>query len=96
MKKYTFDYHGTTYKRISKTRARRAWDESKPFAMCPCNLSPVYGCHLFLTFINPADNKNETYTALNPDFDRTINEYEWYNCNNSETGKYTAFYMPIE
>ena len=30
------------------------------------------------------------------DFEKLLNAYEFYNCTNSETGRYTAFYIPVE
>ena len=29
------------------------------------------------------------------DFNNLVNSFEYYNCINSETGKYSAFYIPV-
>ena len=80
----------TEYKRISKRTARREYNAGKSIVLCPANLRP-FG------FWRPeiiTDKATEEELNGEPiEFDRIVNSFEWYNCPNTETGKYTAFYI---
>lgn len=76
------DSNGITYKRIDKRQAKKLYDAKKLLIFCPCNLRPdFYGTR----FINGGRN----------DFREVLNNFEFYNCTNTETGLYTAFYVAI-
>jgi hypothetical protein len=84
-------YVGSTrYKRINKTTARREYTAGKKIVFCPSNLRPF-------SFWNPqfiTDKATEEEINGEPqDFDKIVNAFEYYNCTNTETGKYTAFYI---
>lgn len=78
----TFDIKGIQYKRVSKPMARKAYNEGKKILLCPCKLMPggVWNHGIAVT------------NATGRTFDRTANEFEYYNCN-AEAGYYAAFYI---
>lgn len=90
------------YKRIDKRQARRAYNDGKTVILCPCNLRP-FGFWQPEIYINKNDFKKYGYIepfifsdgTTEMDFNRRLNQFEFYNCINSETGKYTAFYIQI-
>ena len=73
------------YKRISKQAARKRFVGGLVTYAYPSNIRPgnmwISACR-----IDPAIMTGRT-------FDQFVNEYEYYNCNSSESGRYTAFYM---
>lgn len=69
-------------KKIRKNTARKLYNMGKSILILPCKCHPgAMWLHGFE--IRKTDPKN--------DFDRLINEFEYYNCN-AETGTYTAYY----
>lgn len=90
MNKYEYTDRGFTFKRIDKKSARRAFSNRLPVVFCPCNLRPGGPWHPEIV-IDPA---REMLTGSS--FDSICNSFEFYNCNLSETGKYTAFYIPVK
>jgi hypothetical protein len=70
------------YKRITKRNAERLYGLGQPVLFCPVKLIPggVWGNGCIIT-------KKEGTT-----FEKQLNAFEFYNCNN-ETGNYTAFYI---
>ena len=77
MKKYEIN----GYKRINKTEARKLFNSGAGIVFCPYKLRPgapwYPGVYYWKTGLN---------------FDAAVAAFEYYNCN-SETGKYTAFYL---
>lgn len=72
------------YKRISKAKARKLYDNGIDIMVVPCNLSPENPWGIGVT-------TNGHYWD-HADFDKFVLEFTWYNCNDNETGKYPAFY----
>ena len=70
------------YCRISKRTARKLFDGGLPVVLCPVNLRPQW--NTIATISNTIDD---------PDFDKHVNAFEYYNCICNETGRYTAFYL---
>ena len=72
------------YKRISKQAARKRFADGLVTYAYPSNMRPgnmwIQACPF-----SPTDFPERT-------FDQFVNEYEYYNCNHAETGRYTAFY----
>mgnify|MGYP003391799617 FL=1 len=70
--------------KIRKNTARKLFNEGHALIIIPCNCSPngfwVKGFRICKTKLE------------NSDFDRLINEFEYYNCN-SELGRYTHYYI---
>ena len=77
-----------TYTRISKAAARHAYYENKNLCFCPVNLRP--GSPWNPEILCNLENMDGRI------FEQTINAFEFYNCANTETGKYTAFYIVTE
>lgn len=81
-------YETNGYKRITKTTARKLFNNNVIIYLLPCKaslnsywFSPYEVCKIDMVL-------NDTFSS----FDAMINSFEYYNCN-SETGKYTAFYI---
>lgn len=94
MRKYTFSENGHVYKRISKTAARAAYMGGSTVVICPCNLRPFTQWHVERK-INRKDREQFVIDEIGVknDFNNLVNSFEYYNCQNSETGKYAAFYI---
>ena len=76
------------YKKINKSQARKLYQSYKPFTMCASNLRPdMFGCLI---------NSNDTHDMTDVTFDELVNEFIYYNCINSETGRRVAFYVESE
>lgn len=92
MRKYEYIENGYTFQRVSKKDARRAYNNGLAVIFCPVNLRPgkpwnpeaVICPHSF-------EVVNDVITP----FEKRVNEFEYYNCINNETGRYTAFYIPV-
>ena len=73
------------YLRINKTIARKLWNNGNNeivIYFCPNNLRPGPPYNLEIAFCKTGEN-----------FEKTIAEFEFYNCTCKETGYYTAFYI---
>ena len=70
--------------KIRKNTARKLFNEGRELIIIPCNCSPNGA---WLTGFRICKNYLE-----NSDFDRLINEFEYYNCN-GELGRYTHYYL---
>lgn len=97
MRLYCFYQGGFQFRRVSKRTARRAYQNGLTVAMCPCNLRPFTPCHHEHT-INRKDRAHfiaDETGALN-DFNNLVASFEYYNCTNTQTGRYAAFYLPVK
>ena len=90
MRNYTYTENGFTFERIGKKQARRAYNNGLTVIFCPCNLRPGSPFRLDME-MNKAQADCAPVT-----FDGLVNIFEYYNCINEETGRYTAFYIPVE
>ena len=85
MREYTWSENGFTFKRISRSKARTAYNNGLPVIACPVNLRPgrPWSPEIIIT----------------PDPERTFEQIEnafyYYNIRNAETGYYSAFYIPV-
>ena len=70
--------------KIRKNTARKLFNEGQELIIIPCNCAPNGA---WLTGFRICKTNLE-----NSDFDRLINEFEYYNCN-SELGRYTHYYL---
>lgn len=78
------------YERVSKQKARKVFESGGAVYLAPCKarLDGMLGY--------PAEVKRELSSTDNRVFDEfqtVINAFEYYNCNYSELGKYTAYYL---
>lgn len=67
--------------KVNKTRARNLYNKGVTIALIPCKVRTLTG------IVQPVHITNQGI-----DFDKLINEYEYYNCS-PELGKYTHFYV---
>ena len=82
---------GLIYERISKWSARKCYETaSYPFVVTPCNFAPFGPWDVSARF----EPDKESFDEVT--FDAFVNEFEFYNCNDAETGTYAAFYMRME
>lgn len=97
MNKYTFENKGFTFERISKNRARVAYMNGLTVVICPCNLRPFtpWGYEYRINRKDRAQFVIDETGARN-DFNSLVASYEFYNCTSRKTGKYAAFYIPVE
>ena len=91
MNNYTFKYGYWTFKRVTRKTVEKAFNNSLTVIICPVNLCPFTMWHCEMD-INKNDNLNSYDSS---DFNKRIMYFEIYNCINAETGKYTAFYIPV-
>lgn len=84
MNEYRYSESGHTFKRVSKTTARKAYNNGLRVILCPCKLRPgsPWYCEVNISGKAPAT------------FEAQVNAFEYYNLNR-ETGRYTAFYIPV-
>lgn len=84
MRKYEYSDAGFTFMRVAKDTAAAAYRNGLPVVMCSVNLRPG-------TPWNPE-------VKITPDgetgFETACNRFRYYNCINSETGRYIAYYLP--
>lgn len=97
MNNYSFSHRGYTFKRIDKKTARTAYKNGLTVVICPCNLRPFTSWHNEQD-INRRSREQFVIDEIGVinDFNNLINSFEFYNCRNKETGRYTAFYIPVE
>lgn len=67
--------------KINKTIARKLYNAGKPFIIVSCNLRPEFGIKFRTEWMKQFK-----------DFDAMVNNFEYYNCRNSETGRRAAYY----
>lgn len=89
MIQHKFTKNGFTFERISKKTAKTAYKNGLTVVFSPVNLKPFNNFYSLDVDIN---KNNLNCNGL--EFEKVVNAYENYNCN-SETGLYTAFYIPI-
>ena len=85
MKKYTFTDGGYTFQRINKKVARQAYNSGLRVMLCPVNLRPGEPYHPEISISGKAATT----------FEEALNAFEFYNLRGEETGRYTAFYIPV-
>lgn len=85
MTKYTVYSNGFRFQRVNKTQAKRAYNNGLAVIVTPVNIDPFGVCGGGLQITNKS----------NESFENVVNAFEFYNCINSETGRYTGFYLPV-
>lgn len=86
---------GKSYARISKAAARKAYIAGRDIIVCAVNMNPFHPWWNMGAVLNRKNREEfvRDETGVINDFNNLVNSYEFYNCINSETGKYAAFYM---
>lgn len=72
------------YRRISKTKARKLYNEGTDILVVPCKVHPENDWGIGV--------KTNIEYWEHPSFEKFLNEFVWYNCQYNELGKYPAFY----
>lgn len=72
----------TNYRRITKSTARKMYNQGQPFYMIPVKFHPESPWGLLC----PITDFSKTFDAL-------INAFCYYNCRDNESGRYPAFYV---
>lgn len=84
----THVHNGQVYERVTKAVAKRTYDAGQSIWLVPS--------HVAFSFHNqwvvPCEISVRNDTQDSTDFDRTVNNYEYYNCC-SELGTYTRFFI---
>lgn len=81
MNEYTFEMGGKLYHRISKVQAKKQYLAGNYIIVCPVNLRPDSACKPFVVLGDSVRG-----------FENAVNSCTYYNCINSETGRYLAYY----
>jgi hypothetical protein len=77
--------------KVNKTAARRLFNEGKILYLVPCKVYPNFGnC-----FITPYEIQKDRVKDGIVNFDRIVDNFEYYNCNN-EVGRYTHYYVEVK
>lgn len=84
------DRDGASWQRVSKRRASALYNAGHTITIAPANMDP------FSPWRTHMQVSNKRQWGCNVTFDSIINEYEYYNCNSNELGRYPAYYIKIE
>ncbi len=97
MNKYEFTINERTFARVSKAVAKQAFVNGFTIALCPSNLRPGMPWHpeAIINIEMYGDDIANDKGAEN-DFNKLLNSFEYCNCVNTETGKYTAFFIETD
>ena len=94
MIKREFEHKGFTFKRVNKKTALKAFKNGLAVVLSPVNLNPFSMWYNGYTLI--PDGHTKKANCYEDDFHNWVNRFEAYNCTCNETGKYTAFYIPVK
>lgn len=85
------------YKRINKPTARRMYYQGYDIKLLPCKVSDsvVTGVPHDYDWIKPVEINISSCTEDANKFDRSVNAYEYYNCN-AELGYYSHYFVSEE
>lgn len=92
-----FIYNNRTFKRINKTQAIAAYMNGLKIVVSAVNIRPfnVQGFGYDALSKKRREHFAVDEVGVKNDFIAWLNSFEYYNCINSETGKYSAFYIPV-
>lgn len=94
MHAYTYTNHqGTKMTRVSARTARKLWSEGHDVTLCPCNLRPDSPWGTTCTIWQDEFEPWTTHDEHMRHYDYEVNYFTVFNCFNSETGRYPAFYV---
>lgn len=81
--------------RVNKARARHLYNQGVTISLLPCKVSYTPAVLNPNSWVNPIKISRETSTQTQNHFDRTVNEFEYYNCC-AELGYYAHYYVNKE
>lgn len=97
MNSYTIYNKDSAFTRVNRKRALTAYKNGMTVVVCPVNLRPFSPWHPEYSLnINSLQQYITEEMSVEDGFNKFLNEYEYYNCINNETGRYAAFYIPVE
>lgn len=73
--------------KVQKRTAKKLYNSGKTIYLVPCNVYPSETN----MWIKPCDVNNAKEEMA--DFDSIVNGFEYFNCNDRQTGRYTSFYI---
>ena len=81
------------YKRVNKPTARKMYNSGYSIQLLPCKVNSfmVFDKN-YKGFIIPVLISSETSSHSENKFDRTVNDFEYYNCN-AELGYYSHYFV---
>lgn len=81
--------------RVTRKTALTAYKQGKTIRVLPCKVHPENVWIRAFTFSRETYKGKFGYneTDNNREFELIMNAYEYYNCNDNETGKYPAYYL---
>lgn len=87
MNSATFKDGDIDYVRVSKTIARKAYDDGKPVVLCPVKLRP-FGGFRPSCMVDKVGWQGRGFADV-------VSNFESYNCQLNETGYYAAYYVRV-
>ena len=83
------------YERVSKPKARKYYYNGLTIKLLPCKCNDILLEENNSYWIKPVSISMMTSKESENNFDREVNEYEYYNCN-AELGYYAHYYVSKE
>ena len=90
MRDEQYNIDGLNYIRVSKQCAKKAYIRGYNVVVAPVKWN-MYSMWRHYVILNKDVLKNRH--GYTPHFDSIVNEFEFYNCNLNEEGKYAKFFM---
>lgn len=81
------------WKRVSRPMARKLYNAGKTIRLCPVKINPCNEYYPMSYDINKDDKFEVEPLEWEKKFESRVNQFEYYNCQYNETGKYCAFYV---
>lgn len=94
MRPERYSFRGKQIVRVSKKLAMKLWAEGIEIGFAPANLRVGMYCTPYFTNLNFVRDKTYDGANISNDelFETTRLNFEWYNCNYSETGRYAKYF----
>lgn len=83
------------YMKVTKPIARKMYRAGYEVLLLPCKVSESALDKNVKTFVQPVTIKVEESLDKINQFDRSVNSFEYYNCN-SELGYYSHYYVSVD
>ena len=74
---------------VQKRTAKKLFNNGETIYLQSSNFHP------FGVWSRCLDTNKNNINCIDHNFETIVNEFEYYNCQNNETGKYTTFYKKI-
>ena len=91
MNNEVFMLQNARYIRVNRKKAKKAYNDGATVIIAPVYANMYFqGCNLW-TMISKIELFKRYDEVI--DFDKFMNEYEWYNCQYNELGKYAKYFI---